>query len=110
MKNNLENSIKQSLENYELEYNSSAWDAMSNKLDASAPSYGGADSSVDSDSSRSPLIMVFGITNSKLIRFLREKKSFIIDSNLILRYYHLFGSYSQLIFIIYQWHNIRFRK
>lgn len=37
MKETLENSIKKSLENYELPYNADAWKAMSSKLDAAQP-------------------------------------------------------------------------
>ncbi|MBL1278844.1 MAG: hypothetical protein COA33_001115 [Fluviicola sp.] len=37
MKNNLENSIKESLKNFEAPYNSAAWTAMSSKLDAKMP-------------------------------------------------------------------------
>ena len=47
MKDNLENSIKQSLENYELPFNASAWSAMSSKLDASVPVNGDASSSME---------------------------------------------------------------
>lgn len=38
MKNNLENSIKESLKDYEMAYNPKAWEAMSAKLDAAQPS------------------------------------------------------------------------
>lgn len=37
MKNNLENSIKESLKDYEMSYNPKAWEALSSKLDASTP-------------------------------------------------------------------------
>lgn len=37
MKSNIENSIKESLEKFELPYDASAWDAMSKKLDAAKP-------------------------------------------------------------------------
>ena len=37
MKQNLENSIKSSLENFELPYDASAWSALSKKLDVVQP-------------------------------------------------------------------------
>tara|TARA_R110002072_G_scaffold288828_1_gene455103 strand:+ start:866 stop:2116 length:1251 start_codon:yes stop_codon:yes gene_type:complete len=37
MKNNIENSIKESLKNFEAPYNSAAWTAMNSKLDAKMP-------------------------------------------------------------------------
>lgn len=42
MKNNLENSIKESLKEYELPYDSSAWTAMSKKLDQAMPTNPGS--------------------------------------------------------------------
>ena len=53
MKDNLENSIKQSLENFELPYNSGAWEAMNAKLDAASPS--GESGSSASDAIKSSL-------------------------------------------------------
>ncbi|MFT6243624.1 MAG: hypothetical protein ACJA0U_002833 [Salibacteraceae bacterium] len=48
MKKNIENSIKDSLNDLELPYNSNAWDSLSAKLDAGAAPSGDSGSSVDS--------------------------------------------------------------
>lgn len=48
MKKNIENSIKDSLNDLELPYNSNAWDSLSDKLDAGAAPSGDSGSSVDS--------------------------------------------------------------
>jgi hypothetical protein len=47
MKKNIENSIKDSLNDLELPYNSNAWDSLSAKLDAGAAPSGDSGSSVD---------------------------------------------------------------
>ena len=47
MKKNIENSIKDSLNDLELPYNSNAWDSLSAKLDAGAAPSGDSGSPVD---------------------------------------------------------------
>ena len=47
MKKNIENSIKDSLNDLELPYSSNAWDSLSAKLDAGTAPSGDSGSSVD---------------------------------------------------------------